>query len=231
MKMINNPKDIINKKLLCNLIEREELNIDENDPNLIDQLLKGTKFDWMISILNKLHDENELDFSDILDSLKLHSPHQSSDYYNYFFENDFREWSAQWAIFRKQYTDKKWLIYTFFYAMHLGQGLNLNLPSSVKLLTPNMFGNYAFEAVFVIDLSEGTFPDYRAVSKGEASIAEERDRLQTAVNNSKRLCYLSCAKSKEMPWGEIKFQEPSRFIANYNAIESADVSADNSNKR
>ncbi|MDR1642123.1 MAG: hypothetical protein LBT59_20735, partial [Clostridiales bacterium] len=67
----------------------------------------------------------------------------------------------------------------------------------------------------------GIFPDYRAISSGETAISQERDLLQSAVNFSKRLCYLSCAKSKEMSRGEIKFQEPSRFIADYNAADKS----------
>jgi DNA helicase-2/ATP-dependent DNA helicase PcrA len=221
MKMINNPNEIIHKNLLCRLLEREELIISENQDNLVEQILVSTKFDWMIDILGNLSRENTLDFIDILNALKLQLPHPDSDYYNYFFENDIREWSEQWKRFRKRYPQDKWLIYTFLCSLHLGEDLNLNLPSSIKLLTPDMFKDLTFDTVFIIDLAEGLFPDYRAISLGENAISRERDILQTAVNRSKRLCYLSCAKSRELPGNKIKFLEPSRFIADYYATESS----------
>jgi superfamily I DNA/RNA helicase len=220
MKMINNPRDIVHKNLLCKLLERDELTINEDQDNLVEQILINTRFDWMIDIIGNISRENTLDFIDLLNDLKFHLPQQDSDYYNYFFENDLHEWSEQWKRFRNRYPKEKWLIYTFFYTLHLGENLNLNLPSSVKLLTPDMFAYNAFDSVFIIDLSEGFFPDYRAISLGESAISRERDILQAAVNNSKRLCHLSCAKSKEMPGEKIKFLKPSRFIADYYASDS-----------
>jgi DNA helicase-2/ATP-dependent DNA helicase PcrA len=219
MKMINNPNEIIHKNLLCKLLEREELIISKNQDNLVEQILVNTKFDWMIDIICNLSRENTLDFIDILNNLNHHLPQHDSDYYNYFFENDLREWSEQWKRFRKRYAQDKWLIYTFLCSLHLGEDLNLNLPSSVKLLTPDMFANYTFDSVFIIELAEDSFPDYRAISLGESAILRERDILQAAVNSSKRLCYLSCAKSKEFPGNKIKFLEPSRFIADYHATD------------
>jgi superfamily I DNA/RNA helicase len=221
MKIINNPKEIYHNLLLCKLLERNELTISTDKGNIVEQILKGTKYDWMINIIGNLSESNELDFDDILNDLNNNFTRQSSDYYNYLFENDLREWTEQWKRFRKRHSKKKWRMYAFFYALYFGEDLNLNLPSSIKLLTPDMFGNFKFDAVFVIDLAEGIFPDYRAISSGETAISQERDLLQSAVNRSKRLCYLSCAKSKEMSRGEIKFQEPSRFIADYKATDKS----------
>ncbi|MDR1642125.1 MAG: ATP-dependent helicase [Clostridiales bacterium] len=213
LKLINNPKEIFHKNLLCKLLERTDLTINEAQNNLVEQILENTKFDWMINIIGCLSRENTLDFLDVLNSLKHNLPYQSSSYYNYLFENDLREWTEQWK--RCRIYKKKWLIYSFFCA----ESQKINWPSSIKLLTPNMICNYAFDAVFIIDLAEGIFPDYRAILNGENAIAQEKAFFQSAVNKSKRLCYLSCSKSKQMPWGEIIDQEPSRFIADYNASD------------
>jgi DNA helicase-2/ATP-dependent DNA helicase PcrA len=221
MKIINNPKEIYHNLLLCKLLERNELTISADKGNIVEQILKGTKYDWMINIIGNLSQENELDFGDILNDLSQNFTRQSSSYYNYLFENDLREWSDQWKRFRKQYSKKTWFISTFFCSLNFAENLNLNLPSSVKLLTPDMFCNYTFDTVFIIDLAEGIFPDYRAISRGETGILQERDLFQSAVNFSKRLCYLSCAKSKEMSKGELMFQESSRFIVNYNDTDES----------
>jgi len=68
-----------------------------------------------------------------------------------------------------------------------------------------------FEVVFVIGLTEGTFPDYRALNNVEA-MTQEKNNLYVAVTRAKRLCYLSYPKIKKMPWGDDKTQSPSRFI-------------------
>jgi DNA helicase-2/ATP-dependent DNA helicase PcrA len=66
-----------------------------------------------------------------------------------------------------------------------------------------------FDVVFLIGMTEGTFPDYRA--KGNA-LEEERRNAFVAVTRSKRLLYLTYPKTRVMPWGDVKRQEASRYI-------------------
>jgi DNA helicase-2/ATP-dependent DNA helicase PcrA len=70
-----------------------------------------------------------------------------------------------------------------------------------------------FEVVFIIGLSEGTFPDYRAVNRGVDALAQEKNNMYVAVTRAKRRCYLSYPQIKMMPWGDYKKQFPSRFIS------------------
>jgi DNA helicase-2/ATP-dependent DNA helicase PcrA len=72
-----------------------------------------------------------------------------------------------------------------------------------------------FEVVFIVGLSEGTFPDYRAVNSGGDAIAQEKNNMYVAVTRAKRLCFLSYPEIKRMPWGDDKRQSPSRFIQDY----------------
>jgi DNA helicase-2/ATP-dependent DNA helicase PcrA len=67
-----------------------------------------------------------------------------------------------------------------------------------------------FDVVFLIGMAEGTFPDYRA--KGSA-LEEERRSAFVAITRSKRLLYVLYPKTRLMPWGAYKAQQPSRFIA------------------
>lgn len=59
--------------------------------------------------------------------------------------------------------------------------------------------------------SEGTFPDYRALTKPKELLEEGRNAF-VAVTRSKRLIYLSYPRQKVMPWGGIKAQSPSRYL-------------------
>jgi DNA helicase-2/ATP-dependent DNA helicase PcrA len=69
-----------------------------------------------------------------------------------------------------------------------------------------------YNVVFVIGLSEGTFPDYRSIRSGEAELEQEKNNMYVAVTRAKRICYLTYPKSKLMPWGDYKTQMPSRYI-------------------
>jgi hypothetical protein len=56
----------------------------------------------------------------------------------------------------------------------------------------------------------GTFPDYRA--RGSA-LEEERRSAFVAVTRSRRLLYITYPNTKVMPWGAVKAQQPSQYIA------------------
>ena len=66
--------------------------------------------------------------------------------------------------------------------------------------------------VFIIGLSEGTFPDYRAIQNGGNELEQEKNNMYVAVTRAKRLCYMSYPARKKMPWGAQKLQQPSRYI-------------------
>jgi DNA helicase-2/ATP-dependent DNA helicase PcrA len=53
-------------------------------------------------------------------------------------------------------------------------------------------------------------PDYRA--KTEAEIDEERNSAFVAVTRAKRWLYITYPAKRTMPWGDARYQDPSRFI-------------------
>ncbi len=81
----------------------------------------------------------------------------------------------------------------------------------IALLTVHSSKGLEFDVVFILGMSEGTFPDYRATKK-PASLAEEKRNMFVAVTRSKRLLYLSYPRQKVMPWGDIWKPKPSRFL-------------------
>ena len=81
----------------------------------------------------------------------------------------------------------------------------------IALLTVHSAKGLEFDVVFLIGMSEGTFPDYRAQTN-ISSLAEEKRNAFVAVTRSKRLLFLSYPKTKKMPWGDTWQQKPSSFL-------------------
>jgi DNA helicase-2/ATP-dependent DNA helicase PcrA len=80
----------------------------------------------------------------------------------------------------------------------------------LALLTVHSAKGMEFDVVFLIGMTEGTFPDYRA--KGR-SLAEEGRSAFVAVTRSKRLLYITYPKTRVLPWGAIRTQRPSRYVS------------------
>ncbi len=79
----------------------------------------------------------------------------------------------------------------------------------LALLTVHSAKGLEYDVVVVMGMMEGVFPDYRA--RGEA-LDEEKRNLFVAITRSKRLLCLTYAETRMMPWGDLKGQQPSRFL-------------------
>jgi DNA helicase-2/ATP-dependent DNA helicase PcrA len=94
----------------------------------------------------------------------------------------------------------------------LGKTQDVSSDKGVALLTVHMSKGLQYTVVFIIGLTEGTFPDYRAIKVGEVQLEQEKNNMYVAVTCAKRMCYLTYPQKKQMPWGDIKRQTPSRFL-------------------
>jgi len=121
---------------------------------------------------------------------------------------DLREWRRQWDYYIRNERGGAQSIPGFLSQVALGM---TQQPSQdgVSLLTVHSAKGMEFDVVFLISMTEGTFPDFRA--KGSA-LEEERRNAFVAVTRSRRLLYISYPEEKLMPWGEVRRQHPSRFI-------------------
>lgn len=81
----------------------------------------------------------------------------------------------------------------------------------VALLTVHSSKGLEFDVVFVVGMAEGVFPDYRAKTRKEQE--EESRNAFVAVTRSKRLLYLTWPRTRQMPWGDWRNQNPSRFLS------------------
>jgi DNA helicase II / ATP-dependent DNA helicase PcrA len=68
-----------------------------------------------------------------------------------------------------------------------------------------------FDVVFMAGMADGVFPDYRATGAKER--AEEARNAFVATTRSRRLLYLTYPLTRVMPWGDVRRQRPSPFLA------------------
>lgn len=81
----------------------------------------------------------------------------------------------------------------------------------VALITVHSSKGLEFDAVFMMGMADGTFPDYRSAVDAKARAEEVRNAF-VAVTRSKRLLTLSYSKRKVMPWGDVRLQDPSPYL-------------------
>jgi DNA helicase-2/ATP-dependent DNA helicase PcrA len=99
---------------------------------------------------------------------------------------------------------------SFLSNMALGSTQQPNA-DSVALMTVHASKGLEFDAVFLVGLAEGIFPDYRAGNHSSALNEESRNAF-VAATRSKRLLYLSYPKLRKMPWGDIRQATQSRYL-------------------
>lgn len=123
--------------------------------------------------------------------------------------NDVAEWRKHWDYYVRTEAGGSHSVGSFLGQLALGTTQQPK-QDGLALLTVHSAKGMEFDVVFVIGLAEGTFPDYRAQG---ASLDEERRSAFVAVTRSKRLLYLSYPKTRVMPWGAVRAQQPSRYLA------------------
>ncbi|GAH13512.1 unnamed protein product, partial [marine sediment metagenome] len=121
---------------------------------------------------------------------------------------DITEWKKHWNYYVRSARGGSQNIQGFLSQVALG---TTQQPSQegIELLTVHSSKGMEFDVVFLISMTEGTFPDFRA--KGD-EMAEEQRNAFVAVTRSRRLLYVTYPKQKLMPWGETKRQKRSRFV-------------------
>ena len=119
------------------------------------------------------------------------------------------EWKKHWDYYVRSEPGGLHSIPSFLGQVALGTTQQPK-DDGLALLTVHSAKGMEFDVVFLIGMTEGTFPDYRA--KGP-SLEEERRSAFVAVTRSKRLLYITYPKTRVMPWGATKTQQPSRYVS------------------
>jgi DNA helicase-2/ATP-dependent DNA helicase PcrA len=216
LRLLMNPMDVYHKQMLYGMVSKVSTGFNGVDTkDLISKLLDKSKYAWLNSVLAHISVDGVIDFDKVLGTLKDNSPTGliDDDDDRYLLEKDIDEWKKHWGRFKSHVARENRTLISFRNAISLGKTQEVNSETGVALLTAHMSKGLEFDVVFIIGLSEGTFPDYRAVRNGGETISQEKNNMYVAVTRAKRLCYLSYPKIKRMPWGDDKQQSPSRFIS------------------
>lgn len=215
-----NPKDWVDGKKLCAVLGITSSvtwgneNILLNLISLIDnaavplaeiqaKLLKSIhELDSENPNIPKLH----VYFKDILESEGTsHAPNEQEIALSL---QELEEFRTYWTCFKRKGLGNS--LSAFRNAMALGQ-LNEEVdPMGLMLSTVHTMKGLEKDIVFLMGMCEGTFPDYRAKTTQE--LEEETNNVFVAITRSRRWIYISYPLRKLMPWGDIKYQRPSRFI-------------------
>lgn len=116
-----------------------------------------------------------------------------------------------WRSFCRSVAEDERTASAFLNHLSLSGRASLNDPG-IRVLTIHAVKGLEFRAVFLVGMNEGTFPDYRSV-RDPTTIEDERRNAYVAVTRAGRFLQLSRPRVRMMPWGDLRRQQPSRFIA------------------
>jgi DNA helicase II / ATP-dependent DNA helicase PcrA len=125
---------------------------------------------------------------------------------------DIEEWETAWKKYIRNVSANNISFSDFRRYAAMGINTKSN-QSGLTLATVHSVKGLEFYVVFLIGMSEGTFPDYRSL-KGKP-LEEERNNAYVAFTRAKRILYISYPKIKTLPWGS-KRQDKSQFLKEFN---------------
>lgn len=125
--------------------------------------------------------------------------------------HDLQDFEQHWNRYMAQLpTGAPASLDSFRSALAMGKTQIDQQENGLALSTVHTMKGLEYDIVFLMGMGQGTFPDYRAIGKPKAMIEEDNNAF-VAVTRAKRFLYVSYPKTKTMPWGAIKPQEPSVY--------------------
>ena len=141
------------------------------------------------NILNTLKTSNVSDFKSMDEALAIF--------------DEFELLKHHWNSYAKSVTN--YSLSAFRNAISLGQtAISSSDEEGITLSTVHTMKGQQVVVVFLVGMDEGTFPDYRAVKKGDKSIEmqQEKNNLYVAITRAQRHLYISYPQKRLMPWGD-----------------------------
>ena len=128
--------------------------------------------------------------------------------------NDVEEWQEAWGNYVRSVTANSKSVSDFrrFLAMGITKSQNQH---GLTLATVHTVKGLEFYVVFLVGMGQGTFPDYRALRKGD--VEEEKNNAYVAATRAKRELYISYPTFKSVSWGTQR-QEKSEFFKSKNFV-------------
>lgn len=211
IRILINKKDYIHLTQIKKQVGHSD-NITGNKSGLaiLKEVLTKTNYESMLPALEVL-DKEVLSFNKALKCLE-NILSSFDDDERYLVSMDIQQWRNHWNKYCMIVPKENRTLTSFRNQISLGKTRETEANTGITLLTAHMSKGLQFDIVFIIGLSEGTFPDYRAGKSGGAQLSQEMNNMYVAVTRAKRLCYMTYPAKKRMPWGNIKYQYPSRYI-------------------
>ena len=220
LRLLVNPRDKLHTDMLRKKWGVQPFSTNSADNNLTDALKiiehlvrqsKDRKANIIAEAVRKLTDNKGIAYMpDALDVLENHGRNLTTDDDKRAVLEDVKVLRGEWNRFLRIQRSSSNDLASFLTHMALGT-MQQPRQEGLALLTVHSSKGLEFDVIFVMGMSDGTFPDYRA-SKNPKAKEEEKRNAFVAVTRSKRLLYLSYPKSKIMPWGSQRDQKPSPFL-------------------
>lgn len=191
IRMLINKKDYIHLNRLKKIIAYSGDNdtIESSAISMLKTILGNTPYESIIPALEIL-DNEMFNFSNALNIIETVLPNLNDDE-RYFVAMDIQEWKKHWKKYCMKVPRENRTLTSFRNQISLGKTKGIDVNNGISLLTAHMSKGLQFDVVFIIGLSEGTFPDYRAVNKGGEQLSQEMNNMYVAVTRAKRLCYMT----------------------------------------
>lgn len=211
MRVFLNKNDSVHRRELCALIGDE---VEEKKS--LEDILSNTLYSGIVEALEYMSDD-KFDFNKGIKVIKENIEKLGeaiNEEEKYLILKDLEQWEKHWKKYCSIVPRENRTLLSFRNSISLGKTQDVSGNKGVALLTAHMSKGLQYEVVFVVGLTEGTFPDYRAVALGGKEIKQEENIMFVAATRAKRLCYFTYPKCKRMPWGDSKVQEKTRFLEN-----------------
>jgi len=213
LRILTNPHGEIYRDQLSKILEIDipfkKINNDTEFLQLMNakvlKLPKRSLYDaW--TLINK----NISNFSKALDLIECDLKNESDNERNYA-QRDLYELREYWKSYLYNTAANSKSLSSFLRYIIMGFNKPLNTAEKqLTLATVHTTKGLEFDVVFLMGMTEGTFPDYRSTT--DIGLEEERNNAYVAVTRARRHIYITFPEKKMMPWGSEKIQEKSRFI-------------------
>jgi DNA helicase-2/ATP-dependent DNA helicase PcrA len=218
-----NPKDWIDGKKLCSLLQVEQpekwnagnlLNEWSNVVELSDLPLAKVQA-YLLQQISRLNIEAPnipLFYKNVRDNIEKYKTDglPDSDINELGISiQELDEFKRRWTAFKAGGLGSS--LKSFRNAMTLGKLDSKTQGKGLTLSTVHTMKGLEKDIVFLIGMCDGVFPDYRATSQKELN--EEKNNAFVAVTRAKRWLYISYPQKRMMPWGSEKDHKASEFIS------------------
>ncbi len=219
-RLLCNPKDEIHLRQITQALKILELptGFHKNGlPNL--QALRplipangtegfGNDYDTLLHAWEMLVSTKEVRMQDALDLLKQVA-NEKPDEERERVLGDIQVYEKTWSQFLSGASSNINLLAAFRQFAAMGSSIT-SKQKGLTLATVHTAKGLEFDIVFLVGMTDGTFPDYRAKTPNQ--ISEERNVSNVAATRAKRWLFVTYPEKKWMPWKDWKQQQPSRFI-------------------